>query len=112
MEGELPRISFAQGECTFCEACAEACPQDLFDTSRRPFAHRAEIANDCLIYSGVECRSCGDACPEAAIRFRPRIGGPFLPEIRTNACTGCGACLAPCPVDAVTIVPLSETVDA
>ena len=35
----------------------------------------------CFAARGVVCQSCGDACPEGAIRFRPRLGGPALPTL-------------------------------
>ena len=33
----------------------------------------------------------------------PRRGGPPLAEIDAAACTGCGACVAPCPVAAISV---------
>lgn len=51
----------------------------------------------------VVCRTCGDACEAAAIRFRPRLGGAALPEVDGEKCTGCGACVAPCPAAAITL---------
>jgi ferredoxin-type protein NapF len=68
--------------------------------SAKPVAH---IAPHCLANDNAVCRSCGDACPVNAIRFRPRLGGAALPEIDTEKCTACGDCVAPCPVAAVTI---------
>jgi ferredoxin-type protein NapF len=61
------------------------------------------MTSDCLAARGVVCRSCGDSCPHAAIRFWPRIGGPALPEILDDACTGCGACVGVCPVSAIEV---------
>ena len=40
-----------------------------------------------------------------AIRFPLVAGGVPRPEIDTGACTGCGACVAPCPVNAIERVP-------
>jgi ferredoxin-type protein NapF len=61
----------------------------------------ATIGDACLARQGVLCRSCGDACPAAAIRFRP--GGVPTPEVLAGRCTGCGACLPACPAAAITI---------
>lgn len=95
-----PAIAFSS-ECTFCGACAEACPEPVFDLAAPAFGHVAAIGAQCFAARGIVCQSCGDACPEAAIRFRPRLGGPALPEIASDRCTGCGACIAACPAAAI-----------
>ena len=106
-----PEITFTSAACTFCGACAKACPEELFDLDEQAFTHVATIGDGCLPYQGVVCQSCRDACPEEAIRFVPRRGGPFLPEIRLAACTGCGACVAACPTSAIGIAPIPERAD-
>ncbi len=40
------------------------------------------------------------------------MGGPFQPEIDVDACNGCGACIAVCPVGAVSVTARQELVDA
>ncbi len=97
-------IDFAQGECSFCNACAEACAEPVF-IAAPAMAHRAVISDRCLAQRGTTCMSCRDACPENAIRFLPRMGGPFLPQLSAETCTGCGACIAPCPADAIAMHP-------
>ncbi len=104
-----PSLNFAAAECSFCGACAEACPEPVFDRTAAAFAHVAVIGSNCFAGRGIICQSCGDACPEAAIRFRPRLGGPALPELSADRCSGCGACAATCPASAVTMsVPRLE----
>lgn len=100
-----PEVDFRRAECSFCKACVEACKdgalQDGDGTS--PWSISAQVADTCLPMRGVECRTCGDHCAAAAIRFSPRLGGPPVAEIRIDSCTGCGACVAPCPVNAISI---------
>ena len=64
--------------------------------------HIAAISDECLARAGVFCMICRDACAEQAIRFRPRIGGAFLPEVIEDMCSGCGGCIALCPTRAIT----------
>jgi ferredoxin-type protein NapF len=99
--GGLAEINLAHHECTFCGECAQACPEDVFDTALQAFDHEARFGEECLAQSGIECRACQDACPESAIRFRPRLGGPAVPELSKADCTGCGACIAPCPTGTI-----------
>jgi Pyruvate/2-oxoacid:ferredoxin oxidoreductase delta subunit len=70
----------------------------------------AVISAQCLARRSIACMSCRDNCPEDAIRFRPRAGGPFLPEIDTEACSGCGECVGACPADAITLTVLPREV--
>jgi ferredoxin-type protein NapF len=98
----LPAVDLKAGECTFCGRCADACPEPVFDrAATAAFEHVAVIGDACFAARGVVCQSCGDSCPEAAIRFRLRIGGPALPQLSNDRCTGCGACIAACPADAI-----------
>jgi ferredoxin-type protein NapF len=100
-----PEIDFLRGECTFCGKCRAACaPRALSqDADAPPWRLRATVTANCMAYRDVVCRSCGDACGEAAIRFSPRLGGAALPEILAERCTGCGACVSTCPAGAVTM---------
>lgn len=104
-DGGFPKVDFSRGECSFCGECAAACrPRALRrDAGVRPWSLGIAISDGCIARQGVECRVCGEACGEAAIRFRPRIGGAALPVIEAERCTGCGACVAPCPAAAIEI---------
>lgn len=104
-DGGYPTVDFKVAECTFCGDCVSACqPKALWrGENAAPWPYTASIGEDCLPHQGVECRVCGDYCDARAIRFTPRLGGSPLPEIDLEKCTGCGACVAPCPTLAVTI---------
>jgi ferredoxin-type protein NapF len=105
-DGGFPTVDFGRGECTFCGDCVTSCkPLALARKTdeQAPWAYKALIGQSCLPLKGVECRVCGDYCDTRAIRFTPRLGGSPLAEIDPEKCTGCGACIAPCPVNALTI---------
>lgn len=102
----FPEVDFKRGECTFCGACTSACKDGALvrgEAQKEPWPIKAQIANSCLAWHGVECRVCADPCHPGAIRFSPNLGGPPLPEVDANSCTGCGACVAPCPVAAISL---------
>lgn len=103
-----PEVDFKRGQCTFCGACAAACKDGALRHAENagqatPWAIKAQIADSCLARRGVECRVCGDHCPVAVIRFSPRLGGPPVPQVDAGSCTGCGACVAPCPATAISL---------
>jgi ferredoxin-type protein NapF len=102
-DGGFPVAAFATASCTFCGDCATACTTGAIARTedQAPWNFGIAIAVTCLPVHGVECRVCGEACDADAIRFRPRIGGAALPEVDNAACSGCGACIAPCPVSAI-----------
>ncbi|ARU54194.1 periplasmic nitrate reductase maturation protein NapF [Oleiphilus messinensis] len=110
-DGGFPRVNFRLGECTFCGLCEAQCPSGALDrrqgsepgTQCQPWDYVAEIQSQCLNLQGVVCQRCADPCESRAIHFTPRIGGPALPGIEPDLCTGCGACVSSCPVDAIEI---------
>ena len=102
-ESGLPEVDFTRGECTFCGTCAEVCPAPVFDRAAAPWAVAAWVGQSCLAAAGVVCQACRDCCPVDAIRFRPVPGRVARPEIDLESCTGCGACVAPCPVAAIRV---------
>ncbi|GIU25407.1 ferredoxin-type protein NapF [Shewanella colwelliana] len=103
-DGGFPEINFAQDECTFCQKCVQACPEPLFDLAQNvPWQIKATINDTCLANSGIWCQTCKDACDPRAISFKPAIGQAPKPLIDLESCTGCGACVAPCPNQSIKI---------
>ncbi|WJW75363.1 ferredoxin-type protein NapF [Thiohalobacter sp. IOR34] len=102
--GGFPEVDFLRAECNFCRACVEACRTGALQPAQpEPWALRARIEAHCLVRQGVVCRTCGELCEAQAIRFRPVVGGSALPQIDDASCTGCGACVAPCPTRAIRV---------
>jgi len=110
-DGGYPSVDFNRGSCTFCKACAEACPEPIFDLGLTPpWPFLARIDDRCLARRGVYCQSCGDPCDAHAIRFTQRPGRLPTPLVDALACTGCGACVAICPTNAIAVRPAGEAV--
>ena len=105
-DGGFPTVDFSQRECTFCGDCVTACqPLALVRAEGLPaWPYKAVVGDACLPKRGVECRVCGDFCDARAIRFAPRLGNCPLPDIDNTLCTGCGACVGPCPTAALRIL--------
>ncbi len=104
--GGLPGVDFSRGGCTFCGKCVDACDRKAFSAraSHAAWDLQAWISPACLEPQGITCRVCETACDEAALRFRPMTGGRAQVIVVRDRCTGCGACVAACPVDAIQIV--------
>ena len=102
--GGFPEVDFSKGGCTFCGRCADACvPRALDRAAGEPWTLKATIGDACLARNRVVCRSCGERCEARAIRFVPALGGAADPVVNLERCTGCGACVAVCPVSAIEV---------
>lgn len=104
-DGGYPTVDFSRGECTFCGDCVTACQTLALQqkTGMAAWQIRATIGEGCVARKSVECRICGEQCGESAIRFVPQAGGIAQPQLDASRCTGCGACVGPCPVAAITV---------
>jgi len=99
-----PRVDFKRGECTFCTDCIEHCPTMALNRSQSfPWMIKAHIDDSCLAAQQVICTSCAEQCEVGAIYFTPRAGAVSQPQINSHACTGCGACVASCPAQAIEV---------
>jgi len=97
-----PVLDFAQNGCTFCDACAEACPEGVLslahETTSTWLNAVFKISLDaCVAHHGVICYSCKEPCIDDAILFN----GLFNPVIDDERCTACGFCLSRCPTQAI-----------
>ncbi|MCW8884867.1 MAG: ferredoxin-type protein NapF [Motiliproteus sp.] len=107
--GGFPEVNFQQGECSFCTDCAAVCEAPVFrSVQERPWSQLATISESCITHKQVVCRSCGENCEPEAIQFKLTAGQVAVPTIDIDLCTGCGACLAVCPVQAVSISVSTE----
>ena len=106
-DGGFPVVDFSNAACTFCAECVRVCTTGALvkDDTAAPWRVLAHLGDACLARQKVECRVCGEACDAGAIRFRPALGGVSQPELDSVLCTGCGACVAPCPARAIECRP-------
>ncbi len=101
-----PRIDFRIGECRFCGDCTRSCPTGALkkpDTSTNPWTLRARITERCLAHHGVVCLVCGEQCAVRAISFPRLLAKTSMPVVDPGRCNGCGACVEPCPAQAISM---------
>jgi len=104
-DGGFPTINFELGECDFCGQCANVCKEPIFTpTTEIPWGKKAKIETTCLANQSIYCRSCAESCETQALTFQ--IGISAVPKIDNDLCTGCGACVAPCPANAIDVKEL------
>jgi len=107
--GGYPEVDFNRGACTFCGECVDACDTAaLSRDNQAPWQLQLSISDRCLARRQVVCQTCGDICDERAIRFRPALGKVAQPAVNDDLCTGCGACIAACPEQALTLQPVDR----
>jgi len=120
-DGGYPEVQFNRGECTFCGKCVESCKDDALrfpvtsagaqdsltdiPDTRDAWNPDVHFGSNCLSLNAIICRACGDACESQAIHFQLKPGGVAEPGVSAENCTGCGACVRPCPVQAVSLTP-------
>lgn len=100
MKDKTPKLNFSNNGCTYCDECAQACPQEVLNLESKKNI-KAKITIDilkCLSWNQTMCFSCKDPCLDDAIDFI----GMFRPEINAD-CTSCGFCIKVCPTDAIKI---------
>ena len=105
-EDNTPVIDFTLGGCTYCDECANACPNDVLDLEYKKNIDAIIEINmlECLAWNQTMCFSCKDPCLDDAIHFF----GMFKPVIQDDTCTSCGFCISVCPTNAITIKKKEE----
>ncbi len=110
--------------CEMCEdiPCVKACPTGALehaltdiDDARMGLAVIVD-QESCIAFQGLRCEVCFNVCPirnEAItleLRHNERSGkhALFLPEVHSDACTGCGKCEQACILEeaAIKVMPL------
>ena len=102
-ENGLPVMDFSSNSCTFCGDCARSCPHGAlhFSDEQPPWHLHVFINENCLVQKKVLCQLCQEQCEQGAIVFSQVGLSMQSPEILNDQCNGCGACLAQCPVSAI-----------
>lgn len=97
---------FSFGGCDFCGACLDACDRGALrgdlQTAAPAFRFAIAIGADCLSSAGEDCRTCLEFCDSFAIRFDVSGPGAIGPMV-LDSCSGCGACVGPCPVGCIKV---------
>jgi Pyruvate/2-oxoacid:ferredoxin oxidoreductase delta subunit len=66
----------------------------------------AKVASVAIAQTCTACGACIITCPEGAL-----VPARLRPHVETARCTACLACIEVCPRDAITVVPVDDTVN-
>jgi len=110
--------------CEMCEdiPCIKACPTGALDHALTDIdAARMGLAvvvdqETCIAFQGLRCEVCFNVCPvrgkaiSLEMRHNERSGkhAMFIPEVHSDACTGCGKCEQACVMEqaAIKVLPV------
>ena len=104
----FPVVDFSKGECEFCGHCVAECEtgalRQTHQPDDQPWMLKALISDRCVTLQSVICRSCSEQCEVHAIVFPLSAGRVPQPQLDNTMCTGCGACVSVCPVNAISVM--------
>jgi len=104
---EYPRLDFTRGGCTFCGKCLEACEAGALlhvdGALDAPWQLKAFVNRTCLLENRTQCQRCVETCDQRAITIVPGLGGRSKLHMDVQSCSGCGMCIATCPVGAIAL---------
>ena len=100
-DDKTPKLDFSINGCTYCDECANACPNGVLTIENKKNINvRIQInTKECLAWNDTMCFSCKDPCFDDAIDFF----GMFKPTVNDN-CTSCGFCIKVCPTQAIKVI--------
>jgi len=103
----IPSLNFLKSGCTFCGECSAVCETGALlrthEPGELPWQLQAVISESCLAKRGTSCVRCIEECEYDAIVASPLLGGRTRMQVDTTACTGCGMCVATCPVNVISL---------
>ncbi len=120
-----PYFAAREVPCEMCEdiPCVRACPTGALDPKlQRIDDARMGLAvlvdqESCIAFQGLRCEVCFNSCPARGkaitieYRHNDRSGkhALFIPQVHSEACTGCGKCEKACILEeaAIKVLPLA-----
>ncbi len=120
-----PYFIARRAPCEMCEdlPCVRACPSGALNPALEQVDQarmgQAMIVDKqaCIAWQGLRCEVCFNVCPLRGqaivmrLEHNARSGrhARFIPEVKPDACTGCGKCEQACVLDeaAIRVLPLS-----
>jgi ferredoxin-type protein NapF len=110
-----PYVSFANSYCLpNCVACGTVCPSGAINRFKKTdkkslIMGTARIrVEECLLTQQKECDRCRFYCEYEAITIvNSNVDFNAWPEVNKKQCVGCGACVVACPVNIISVEPLS-----
>ncbi len=99
--GGYPSVDFKRGECSFVMPVRRPVPNRFSSAPHQGTGSGFTLTENCLARQSVECHRCQDSCEPMAITFRPTLSGIYQPQLDSQACNGCGACVYLPPLSAI-----------